>query len=276
MGRFNVYTMAMALLFALASPSLAQVQNQAIVDLQTRPGVTTRYLALAPAQPPRAAVLLFTGGPGVANIPDRPGPGWQYEGNFLVRTRWLFRNNGMFVGVIDAPSDHRNGLHMFRNSSDHAEDIAAVVADMRKRAPGIPVWLVGTSKGTLSAVNAAAHLEGPKAADGIVLTSTILRPGGRNTGPDASLTVFDMRLSRVNVPVLIVHHRTDGCYQTPAFEVPSLQSRLSNSPRVETMLFDGGNPPQIEPCEHLSEHGFFGIERTVVDAIARWILKENS
>jgi hypothetical protein len=33
----------------------------------------------------------------------------------------------------------------------------------------------------------------------------------------------------------------------------------------------GGDPPLSEPCEALSRHGYLGIEREVVGAIADWI-----
>jgi pimeloyl-ACP methyl ester carboxylesterase len=271
------YGAAGAMFLGLVAPVLAQegVAGQTVVDLQTRPGVTTRYLALAPARS-RAAVLLFTGAQGLANIPDRPGPGWARKGAFVVRSRALFRDQGLFVAVVDAPSDHRDGLGGFRASAEHAQDIAAVIADIRKRTGGLPVWLVGTSRGTLSAANAAWRLERPQAADGLVLTSTVTRPGGRQSGPGGTLNIFDMSLSRIRIPTLIVHHRDDGCRVTPAVDVGALQAKLAGAPRTEVMLFSGGNPPQSDACEALSEHGFFGIEAQVVEAIAGWVLKGNS
>jgi alpha-beta hydrolase superfamily lysophospholipase len=53
--------------------------------------------------------------------------------------------------------------------------VRALIAALREDAP-VPVWLVGTSMGTVSAANAAARLMtgGP---DGLVLTSTVTRQG---------------------------------------------------------------------------------------------------
>lgn len=127
-----------ALALLLGGPAAAQV-----FDVPTRPGVTVRILAVPPAGRPTAAAILFTGGTGAANIPDRPGPRW--GGNFLVRTRGLFSARGVYAVVIDAPSDYRDGLRAFRITEDHAADVAAVVADVRRRAGGVPVWLIGTS-----------------------------------------------------------------------------------------------------------------------------------
>lgn len=252
------------------------VPGQTTVDLETRPGVTERYLALAPEGRAKAVVILFTGGQGVANIPDRPGPGWARNGNFLVRSRGYFRDRGIFVAVVDAPSDHKDGLFGFRNSAEHARDIAGVIADARKRAGQVPVWLVGTSRGTISAVNGAVRLHGTEAADGLILTSTVTRPAGRQSGPGGALNVLDFDLAAVRVPTLIVFHRSDGCFVTPPADVPSLKAKLTGAPRVDVMSFEGGDAPRSSECEALAAHGFIGIEQTVVDAIAGWILGQTS
>jgi len=273
MNRLGVLLVACVVLCSLAAPARAQkVPGQSVIDLPTRPGVTVRYLALAPAQP-KAAVLLFTGGAGVANIPDDPGAGYARRGNFLVRSREYFRAQGLFVGVIDVPSDHREGYGAFRATADHAEDIAAVIADMRRRAPGVPVWVIGTSKGTISAADAAVRLPRGKGADGLVLTSTITRPAGRNSGPGGQQTVFDFDLDSVTIPTLIVGHRADACFVTPFADAEQLRGKFAKAPRTGLLAFSGGSPPESADCEALAAHGYFGIEREVVDAIADWILK---
>lgn len=267
---------ALALAFAVlcaATPAWAQkVPGQTIIDLPTRSGVTVRYLALTPGRP-KAAVLLFTGGAGVAKIPDDPGPGYAKNGNFLVRSRELFRAHDLFVAVIDVPSDHRDGYGTFRATADHAEDVAAVIANMRQRAPGVPVWLIGTSKGTISAANVAVRLPKGKGADGLVLTSTITRPAGRNSGPGGQQTVFDFDLDSVTIPTLIVGHRADACFVTPFADAESLRGKFTKAPRTGLLGFSGGSTPESSDCEALAAHGYFGIEREVVDAIADWILK---
>ena len=266
-------TAAGAVLCAMMAPACAQrVPGQTVVDLETRPGVTTRYLALAPARP-KAAVLLFTGGQGVANIPDMPGPGWARNGNFLVRTRAMFRDRDLFVVVIDVPSDQRGGYFAFRGTAEHAQDVAAVIADMRKRAPGVPVWVIGTSRGTISAAAVAARLPQGKGADGLVLTSSLTRPGGSKAPPGGSQTVFDFDLASVTMPVLVVHHREDHCVATPYGDAAPLREKFARAQRSELLSFSGGSPRESHECEPQAPHGFFGIEREVVDAIADWILK---
>jgi hypothetical protein len=274
-NRLLASAVAVALLCGAAAPAWAQrVTGQQVIDLQTRPGVTTRYLALAPGNP-RAAVLLFTGGQGVANIPDNPGPGWARNGNFLVRTRTLFRDRDLFVAVIDVPSDHRDGYGAFRATAEHAEDVATVIANIRQRAPGVPVWLVGTSRGTISAASVAARLPKEKGADGLVLSSSLTRPGGRNAGPGGTQTVFDFDLASITMPALVVHHREDHCFATPFVDAETLRGKFTRASRSGLLAFSGGLPRESPECEPQAPHGFFGIEREVVDAIADWILKTN-
>jgi pimeloyl-ACP methyl ester carboxylesterase len=249
-----------------------------VVDLYPRPGVTLRYLALPPAGTPKAAVILFTGNQGIANIPDKPGPNWAQNGAFVVRAREMFRQYGLYVAVIDAPSDHKpSGLGSARLSAEHADDVAAVIADLRKRSPGVPVWLVGTSRGTVSATNAAARLQPPRAADGLVLTSAVTRAGGgRQPKPGTVETVFDADVASIRLPTLVVVHNNDTCIVTPPADAQAIVKRLSNAPITKIISVEGGDPPRSDPCEALSAHGFLGREAETVKAIAEWILAPKS
>jgi len=245
-----------------------------VVDLATRPGVTQRYLALPPAGPAKAAVILFAGGQGVLDIPDGADGPRGLQGNFLVRTRALFRDHGLFVAVIDAPSDQKGsgGLGAFRIAADHATDIAAVIADVRKRSPGVPVWLVGTSRGTISAANGASRLQPPLGPDGLVLTSTLTaKAPGKNPRPGVVETVYDLDIDAIRVPTLLVYHRDDACFRTPPADVPALRRKLSGAPRTEAIEIEGGLPPRSEACEAMAAHGFLGREAETVAAIAAWI-----
>lgn len=268
---------ALTVVLAASLGAMAEAQESpaaAVVDLPVRPGVTQRYLALAPSGRPKAAAILFTGGQGVANIPDRPDPAWAQQGNFLVRSRELFRGHGLFVAVIDAPSDRKGegGLGAFRIAPEHAADIAAVIADVRRRSAGVPVWLVGTSRGTISAANAAARLKPPQAADGLVLTSTLTaRAPGKVPKPGVAETVHDLDLGAIRLPTLIVYHRDDACYRTPPSDVPALRQMLAAAPRIAVATIEGGEPPRSDACEALAAHGFLGREAHAVKTIADWI-----
>lgn len=215
-----------------------------------------------------ASVILFAGGHGALGLQSASSMSWG-AGNFLVRSRQRFAAHGFMVAVVDTPSDRPNGMNaIFRMGPQHAGDISAVAAYLKGQAD-VPVWLVGTSMGTFSAAGGAI---GASNIDGLVLTSTITRSQPhwriRNSHPDG---VASMPLAKVSVPALVVSHRQDGCEVTPAADAPKLRRALANARKVETVLLDGGDPPQSVPCEAKSQHGFLGIEGVAVDAIARFI-----
>ncbi len=263
-ARIAALPLFVALLYA--GPAAAAEPN--LVKLTTPRGAQQAFILMKPDKPPTASVVLFAGGHGALQLKSATSMGWG-AGNFLVRSRDKFVAQGFTVAVVDAPSDQQSGMAAtFRMDRQHAGDVGAVVAHLKKEA-NVPVWLVGTSMGTFSAAGAAIH--GAK-ADGLVLTSTITRakPQWKIAGshPDG---VASLALDKVAVPTFILSHAKDGCDITPAADAPKLQKRLKQSPKVEVKLLSGGSPPQSDPCEAKSEHGFLGIEDQAVGAVAQFI-----
>jgi len=231
-----------------------------VVDIPTRPNVTQRLLVFAP-QNPKAAVVLFAGGHGGLQIASDGSFGWG-KGNFLVRSRQLFVDRGLLTVIVDAPSDRQN-LAGFRQTSEHVADIKAVIAWVRGQSR-IPVWLVGTSRGTQSAAYAAVQLNAEGGPDGLVLTSSIL-------SDPKSTPLPSMRLDRITAPVLVVHHELDGCKHCSFSDISLLMRGLEKSSRTALLSFRDGQS-QGDPCEAFAYHGFNGIEEPVVAQIADWIL----
>ena len=238
--------------------------SETVVTLDTRPGVTQSFALLKPANPVAAAIL-FPGGGGNVDLANLPKDN---RGNFLVRTRHRLARHGIMAAVVDAPSDHATaeGLPLgFRTSAEHAVDMAAVANHLAGIAR-VPVWLVGTSRGTESAASVAIRLQDPIA--GLVLTSTVTE-----ANPKMS-SVLDMALDQLKMPVLIAAHRQDQCKVTPARGAESLKSKLKNAARVQVLYFEGGTAAKGGPCEGMSPHGFYGLEAEVGEAIAKFI-KDN-
>lgn len=242
----------------------ADARAEEIRKISSRPGVTEAFVLVRPPAAPVASVVLFTGGRGRLGLErGLPGAG---AINFLVRNRARFAEHGLLVAVLDAPSDRgADALVRFRTSAEHATDVRAVMAALRAEAP-VPVWLVGTSMGSVSAASVAAHLAsgGP---DGVVLTSSVM---GQNREMGESLQ--DVALDKIRVPTLVVHHRDDGCRASRYADTNWLMRRLSAAPKRERLTFMGGDAPQSDPCEPLAPHGYFGIDAKVVEAIAAWIV----
>jgi len=244
--------------------ALAPVGAQAagMVEIKSR-GETVRILVISPTkEKPVAVAVLFAGGGGVLNIKSSPFGAVikNLAGNFLIRSSKFFRNNGFITVAIDGPSDQPSDLYGFRGTDAHAEDVAAVIAHVRKEF-GLPVWLVGTSRGTNSVANAAVKLQGPKGPDGIVLTATMTEVG--NKGDHVLL----YGVNEVRVPVVVAHHRKDGCQYTPPGNVDRLVDAFKNAKVLPVLWYDGGESKGPD-CEAYSYHGFNGLEQRVVDDIA--------
>lgn len=249
-------------LIALASHATAQ-DTPKVVDIPTRPGVTQRMIVLSPPEP-KAAVVLFAGGHGGLQLSANGTLQWG-AGNFLVRTRQQFADQGLTVVVLDAPSDKQSPpfLQGQRQKPEHVADVKAVIAWLRQTAP-VPVWLVGTSRGTQSVAFLATELAGADGPDGIVLTSTILKD-------DKGRPVPAMPVGKIGVPVLVVHHEQDGCAACSFSDIPALMGKLATTPRSQLISVKGGES-KGDPCEAFAYHGFNGLEREVVQQTAAWIL----
>jgi pimeloyl-ACP methyl ester carboxylesterase len=248
---------ALALFLPFGAPSAED-----IITLPTRGGVTQSYLLSAPeAGKARVVTILFPGGAGKTDLERETARKVLDRGNFLVRSRQIFAKNGVAAVVMDAPSDQPSGMEDgFRLSEAHAEDIGKVVADLKKRFPGLPVFLVGTSRGAISAASAASRLG--NAVDGVVLTATLFLASKRQPG----LSGFDY--ASIPSPLLFVHHVDDGCTYSPY----SSARRLAD--RYPLVSVSGGLPPVSKPCEAMTPHGFLGKEAETVDAIAKWMRKQ--
>ncbi len=252
---------AMGLAIAVSTGQVSAAPIQKVADVPFSGG-SQSVLYVGPAAP-TAIVVSFPGGDGRLKLaPDgRPGIG----GNFLVRTRELWVERGVGVAIPDVPASYTT-LFNHRNTAEYADAVAKLVAFAKTQA-NVPVWLVGTSQGTNAASNGGATLTHGEIA-GVVLTSTITRPGGK---PQFKETVFDNRLARINVPVLIVSHRGDSCVQTPPADDDKVRAALTASPRSEVVLMSGGLPAKSDACDALSEHGFYGVETETVQRIVDWL-----
>jgi len=192
-----------------------------------------------------------------------------------VRSIPHFHDRGFVTALVDASSDHpgEDGLAGFRIATEHAEDLGKVIADVRARTEA-PVWLAGTSRGSISAANAAARLSGASAPDGLVLTSALMsgQSGARKAW--VAQTVFDLPLEAIRMPVLVVGHAADKCLRSPADLMGRVAAR-TNGAREQVVTVTGGpgrsGLPNLEGCEGRAPHGFVEQEAEVAAGIARFI-----
>jgi dienelactone hydrolase len=270
-----------------SSSKNAEIRSTKLIRIETRPGIKQNFILIKPDNPV-ASVILFAGGHGIIKLTSLlgiPSVGWG-ENIFVVRTRKDFAKHGFMVALVDAPSDKQSGgpgpiglntitkdNDIFRASVEHAQDIKAVASYLNNEARK-PVWLVGTSWGTLSAANAATRVRDE--IKGLILTSTMTRSDAKsptyNRYPNF---IINLELDKITVPTLIVSHKEDKCFATPPDGAQRIQEALINSSKVEVKYFTGGVPPREDNCQGLSAHGFYGIEDQVLGAIADFI-KSNS
>jgi len=228
-----------------------------LFKVPTREGVTTT-LFWEPVPDAKATVLLIPGGAGgFGKVEDGKAMGQ----NFLVRSEPFFIANGFNVAIFGRPSDSQDLDYADRISDTHMADVRKVLAFVKRKAD-VPVWIVGTSRGTISATATAINLPGEMA--GVALTSSVVsykKPGA----------VPKQDLDRIKVPVLVLHHTKDACPLCQPFEVPAILRGLKNAPVKKEIMVSSGENPTGNVCEALHWHGFIGAEREAVDLIANWI-----
>jgi hypothetical protein len=237
--------------------------------------VRVAYLPAATSAAGQAPVTLalLPGGSGFVDL-DEAGCPRALKGNSLVRSIPLFKAAGFTTALIDAPSDYQgeDGLEGFRVSAKHAQDLARVVAMLRERTHGA-VWLVGTSRGTISAVNAAAHNTGNGAPDGLVLTSALMsgQPGARKSW--VAHSVFQLPLEEIRMPLLLIGHAADTCSRSPPDQMPKVLARTRGTPQQMVTITGGPvfSGSSTAACEGRSPHGYLDQESEVADGIARFI-----
>jgi hypothetical protein len=190
------------------------------------------------------------------------------QSNFLVRSRAEFIKRGVAAAIIEAPSDQQSGWGMsdeFRLGDEHLRDISVVTENLAQRFPAVPLFLIGTSRGTISAAALGSRLS--ERAAGAVLTATMFRHTPKKSKePGEGLSKFDFAM--VKVPLLLVHHVSDQCASTPYGDAARLSEKF---PLISVF---GGATPQSGPCEPFSQHGFLGKESETVEQIVNWMLKK--
>jgi pimeloyl-ACP methyl ester carboxylesterase len=245
--------------------------NEAAIGVASQGGVLVRDLPLeggefqrvlydAPPSQVRGIIVMFSGGADDIGI-EKDGV-IRHGDNFVVRSRDLWTARGYGVVLVDA-IDHQS-MRGKRSTDAYAAVTREVVAFAHEQA-NAPVWVMGTSQGSIAAMNAASHARGEELA-GVILTESVSILGASHE------TVFDAHPEDVHIPALVVANRDDRCKVAP----PSMADAIAQSMRNThaTVLFvQGGEVRSSNECASLSPHGYYGIEGTVVNDIAEWMAR---
>jgi pimeloyl-ACP methyl ester carboxylesterase len=259
-------TMLLMLGFAAHAQALAQsAESGQMMRVATRPGVTVPLYAVWNKNAV-ASLVLFSGSNGGFG---KPGPdGWPSSKNFLIRTGKAWAIHAFNVVMVGRPSDNIDlGDGRVRIGREHAADNAAIYKTIKQKS-ALPLWVVGTSMGTISTA-ASAIQDSHSLISGIVLTSSV-------TSAKRSGALPTQDLAKIRVPTLIVHHKYDACPICKPSEVKQIEQGLTNTPIHKTIMFSGGSGPSGDSCGAQHHHGFIGAEQQVVDLISAWILSPSS
>lgn len=225
--------------------------GEQIIQLDSRPGVKQPYLLVdEPGKTYQAAVIYFPGYGQELELATNGLALFEARGNFLAKS-WGNSDAKIVVAIADPPSDLGDRFTTdFRRDERHATDVSSIVRDLKRRFPGIKIFLAGISTGTISAAYAGSRL-GDQLA-GVILMSSML-----------SLRKFD--LSSIHAPVLFVHSMNDECVVTPYENAKQLASGFT------LISVNSSGSPGSEPCGTDSAHTFFGKRGQTATAIANWM-----
>lgn len=205
-----------------------------------------------------ATLILLPGGDaGTGKIIE----GKPTSGNFLSRTRGEFHAAGFNVIVAYRATDLSGLDYSYRISQEHVGELAKVI-DYAKQNFGKPVWLVGTSRGTVSGTAAAISL-GDSEVQGLVLTASVT---SKKTGAIATQNIASLKM-----PTLVVHHKNDACKVCVPHEASRIPSDLKSARFKKFVLIEGGSQPEGDPCEAKHWHGFINFEKETAKIVTDWI-----
>jgi len=239
-------------------PAIADASPDRVLDLPLPDGARVRVLYSTPATV-KATIVMLPGGSGEIGV-ERDGE-IRHGDNFVVRTRALWGAAGFALVIPDTVD--RSNLRGLRSSPHYAGLVDRLIQFAHIQAGG-PVFLLGTSQGSIAAMNAAAHARAGSLA-GVVLTESVSRMGGSHE------TVFDADPQDVRVPALVVANRDDRCDVAPPQDAPRIAAAMRNAPDVRVLEVAGGDTESDKDCGSLTPHGYYGIESEVVGAIVRWL-----
>jgi pimeloyl-ACP methyl ester carboxylesterase len=216
----------------------------------------------------RASVILMAGGGGLLKL-DSTGTIIDSTGNFLIRSADLFLREGLNVMMADTTPAHLNGIDLtFRLKPAHATEIQGFINAAINRW-GKPVWVVGTSNGSVSAVTAAGIHPALSGLAGVVLTSTVT-DFSTSSDPINNPITFNQYVSQITVPTFVVWHQNDHCTFSPPAGSQTVFNTIPANTK-DSAVFQGGHSVATDPCGAFSEHGYAGIEDDVVKTIAHFI-----
>jgi pimeloyl-ACP methyl ester carboxylesterase len=246
-----------AVIFISLTLSNSVFASGTIINIPVRPNVEIKVHYLRHETPSKALLILLPGGAGGLGGIENGEP---KSNNFLIRSRTLFYDKNYDVVSVGRASDQTDLTQAYRITPEHISDLKTVITSLRAQSD-LPVWLIGTSRGTISEAAAAIDF-GQSLLSGLVFTSSVTVGLGSVNWQD---------LDKIGLPTLVLHNKQDECKLCPPSGAASVFRSLKKSTIKKLIMVEGGEGVHGDPCEAFHYHGFMGIEPRVVDVISDWI-----
>lgn len=210
-------------------------------------------------QPFKRAIVLFPGHPGIMKI--QAVDSFQLKGNFLIRTRQFWLDEETIVFSVDAPTDQWSSFTgRFRGTDRYAEDLKGLAKEIESKFGELPLILIGTSEGSITAYYAARVLDSEN--NKVIFSSSLFNNSANSSG------LASLDLDEIKIPMLWVHHESDPCRFTPYW----LAKKYAEKTYSPLITVRSGNTGRGDDCQAFSRHGYFGVEKQTVMAMKDWIV----
>jgi hypothetical protein len=214
----------------------------------------------------QATVMMLPGGSWNIGSID-PTSGMLTGTNFFIRTIPMFLAQKFNVVTMHRPENVESLRDaVLRSGQQHGQDVISLSNYALNL--GKPVWLLGTSMGAISALNAVT-LEKETKVSGIVISSAVA-----NKTSSVKAGALDFPLEEIRVPVYVSGHAKDECRSTPPATTREIAKRLVKSKKVELKMTESGSSPSGNPCGPTHWHGYINAEQEVVRQMSEFI-REN-
>lgn len=258
----------LSLLF-LASSAQALRDSLIEVELQRKDAGSPVFQRAILSQPDtvnlQTALLYFRSGHGMAKISSIEDRRRNYS-LFIGPLLQNYFQSGIATVVVDCPTDQwgpvgdsnraTSCLDGYRSSTQHADDVRAVIARLRQDHGIRRFFLLGHSKGTISSQWLAVHLG--EEISGSIHSASLSGPDTWGNGE----SLRNLPLDAIKSPALWLHHLNDAC---PVTRYADTKRRAGE--RLTTVR---GGSPEGQVCS-LHYHSYQGREAVAAKAIIDWI-----
>ena len=242
---------------------LAHAKEVVSVELARKSGdkpITISALIQMAPQPNGTALFIFPGWPGIPRIEVKNGePAYLYLQAHVELMRPTLEAAGISTVTVDCPTDQWGFRgpspsacdDNYRSSIQHAEDVRALIQQIKKQKGINKVVIMGHSYGAISSHWLSANLTPDDIHSAIHSASQTIAGGGSFTQYASSM--FKFKHSEAKVPFVYLHHKDDLCRFTP------YNYAVKHAKPGQLITVIGGNRLS-EPCGKASFHGY--SERT--------------